>query len=253
MKQIQILPSRPQNNIKHRIKNQKNLKILSEKKKPESDHFIASTWKSFTRHTSLHAVKYLTEAAMTLLEKVLWGIAILVALVGMVYCCLMLSNRFKNSKTSTVFESTSYKVMEIPFPAVTLCNNNRLDYNKTNAALSKFLPTRTKSETEIFVKFVHILQNQEFGSFDEFAGLKDYNVTFMDKLNITEIYDFMMHDCEVFFVSCWWREVPRKCCDLFSKQRSEYGICYSFNSFTSIGTKFVNVRTYQSNYGLNKI
>lgn len=247
----QIAHHRPPFNVKPRNKNQKNTKILPEKKL-KSDHFIASTWKSFTRHTSIHAVQYLTSATMTLLEKILWGFAILLALVCMVYCCLMLSDRFKNSKTSTVFETTSYKVMEIPFPAVTLCNNNRLDYNKTDAVLNKFLPTRTKNETEIFLKFVHILQNQEFGSFDEFAGLEEYNVTFMDNLNITEIYEFMMHECEIFFVSCWWRGVLRNCCELFSKQRSEYGICYSFNSFTSLGTKFVNVRTCQSNYCLIK-
>lgn len=176
------------------------------------------------------------------MEKLLWAVAIVLASAGMVYCCISLSNRFRASKLSTVFETTSYKVTEIPFAAVTLCNNNRINYNKTDEALNLFLPNHTEGEAETFVAFVHILQNQEFGSFDEYEVLKGHDVTRISKLNVSKVYEFMMHDCEVFFVSCWWRGKPFKCCDLFSKQRTEYGICYSFNSHSNVGSEFVDVR-----------
>lgn len=40
-------------------------------------------------------------------------------------------------------------------------------------------------------------------------------------------------DCEDFLKDCWWRNVPQNCCDIFELQKTEYGICYSFNSMVS--------------------
>lgn len=218
-------------------KHKKSVEI--EVKKPEN--FFVATWKTYTRHTSIHGVHYLTESSFNFFERILWTIAIVTATAGMVYCCVLLSNRFRTGKLSTVFESTNFKVSEIPFPAITICNNNRQDYNKTEAALMRFVPNRTVSEKETFTKFLHILQNQEFGSFDEYGVIADDNLTALESLNITEVYEFMMHDCEVFFVNCWWKDKPFNCCELFSKQKSEYGICWSFNSYSSVGSKLVDV------------
>lgn len=219
-------------------KNQKNLKVRDEKRQ----NFILTTWKTFCKQTSIHAMHYLSEASITLIEKALWAFAISFATAVMVYSCMMLSDRFRSNLLSTVFESTNFKVSEIPFAAVTVCNNNRLDYSKTEDAITKFMANRSKTETETFVKFLKILQNMDYGSFDEFEMVAGSDVAEMDKLNITEVYEFMMHDCEDFFISCWWRNTAFNCCEWFSKQRSEYGICWSFNSYTNVGSNFINVR-----------
>lgn len=224
---------------------EKRVKVINQWKnhnaKKKHENFVVTTWKAFCRQTSIHAVHYLTEASITFFEKIVWAFAIILASVATVYSCLLLSDRFRSSLTSTVFESTNFKVSEIPFAAITLCNNNRLNYNKTNEAIKKFVPNATKFENETFVKFLHVLQNMDFGSFDEFGVIQDDDVTKMNKLNISEVYEFMMHECNIFFVSCSWRNVAFNCCDWFSKQRSEYGICWSFNSFTNVGSKFINV------------
>lgn len=46
--------------------------------------------------------------------------------------------------------------------------------------------------------------------------------------------DKAMHRCDdIFHEKCWWRNKFIDCCDIFSVQLSEYGICYSFNSVTN--------------------
>lgn len=229
--------------MSNKVKNQqlKNQKLdLNLQEKPEN--LFISLLKFFAKNTSIHGVHYLAESTNTIVEKLLWATAIAIATALMINSCLLLSNMFKASLLSTVFESTDYKVSEIPFAAVTLCSNNRLDYNKTDAAIAKFFPNRSRSETKTFVEFVHALQNMEWGSFDEFGPVAHDDVSEMDKkLNISEVYEFMMLDCADFFVSCWWKNIPFNCCDFFSKQLSEYGICWSFNSYSSVGTKSVNV------------
>lgn len=131
-----------------------NEKILHLK---NDQNLIASTFKAFSSNTSIHAIHYLTEESIRMIEKSLWLLIILLASLAMGYCCLLLSSRFRSSFTSTVFESTYFPVAEIPFAAITLCNNNRLNSNKTESAIEKFLsPNRTKSETQIFVKIVEV-------------------------------------------------------------------------------------------------
>lgn len=207
----------------------------------KEDSFVLATWKTFCKNTSIHGVHYLTEESFHLVERIIWAFAILLALVGMIYCSLLLQDRFANSKIAIVFESTQFKVSEIPFAAVVICNNNRINYTKMDETIEKFVGNRSQAEKKVFVKFVEILQNQEFGSFDEYEVLLNESVTFMDHLNISEVYEFMMHDCDKFFVSCRFRDEKLNCCELFSKQISMYGICWSFNSLTNAGNGLINV------------
>lgn len=64
-----------------------------------------------------------------------------------------------------------------------------------------------------------------------------------------------MHDCQYLFKSCSWNDKPVDCCKLFSTQVTEFGICYSFNSYTNAGTSFLNVSLLKSNsyYLLRKL
>lgn len=217
-------------------KNQKKVQEIPEKR----ENFIVSTWKSFAENTSIHGVHYLTQKSITLMEKFLWALSIILATFGMIYCCNLLSIRFRTSLISTVFESTTWPVTEIPFPAISICNNNRLNYSKTNEAIEKFYVNQSKEDTTTFVTFIRVLQNMDYGSFDEFNVINDKNVTAIDKSKVSEIYQFLMHDCHQFFIQCSWRKKPFNCCDWFTKQRTEYGICWSFNSFSSEQTKFID-------------
>lgn len=214
------------------------LKVVEEK---PAESFLFTTWKTFAKNTSIHGVHYLIETSFNLMERVLWALLILLAFAGMFYCSILLSARFNSSKTSTVFESTEYKVSEIPFASVTVCNNNRLNYNKTDAAIEHFIANHSETDKNTFVKFLKIFQNMEFGSFDEYGVIRSSNVSFLDQFNVSVIYEFMMHSCEELFVSCWWRDKPFNCCERLSKQRCMYGICWSFNSLTNEGTNYIDV------------
>lgn len=229
--------------IPHKVneKTSEKVETNSDKECLKTENFLTSTWNAFSRNTSIHGVHYLTEPSFNLMEKFLWALSLLIAMIFMGYSCVLLSNRFQTSMLSTVFESTNFKVSEVSFPGVSICNNNRLNFSKTDEAVAIFLPNCSSSERETFVDFIHILQNMEIGSFDEFDVIVGKNLSRINKLNVTRVYEFMMHDCEEFFASCWWRNVQFKCCEWFSKQRTEYGICWSFNSFSSVGTAFVNV------------
>lgn len=185
----------------------------------------------------------------------------ILALTGIIYVSLVLADKYQKSLLSTVVESTNYHVSEISFPAITLCNNHRVDYEKFDAAMERFLPNATEETRNFFLRFLNALEVLDFGSFDELEDLKEHavNNSSLKNLKLVEVAQFvrsfynsqvavplvflfqLSHSCESLFIRCWWRNNYLNCCEIFTEQKSEYGFCYSFNSASSAASPAVNV------------
>jgi acid-sensing ion channel, other len=173
--------------------------------------------------------------------------------------CIQLSDDYQKSPLATVIDSTTFPVAEIPFPAVTICNRHHLDYTKLEMARKRFIPTASTQTGLVFDEIMRVINPLEFGSFDTFAVVRNKSFIGLDSVDFTAVADYvsddisalqvqmtivtfqMTHKCEDFLKNCFWRQKSVNCCDIFSRQKSEFGICYSFNSLSSVGTPFVNV------------
>lgn len=60
------------------------------------------------------------------------------AAVGILYTFYLLQTRFSLNRLATVVETTNYPVYEIPFPAVTICNNNRVNWLRVHNAMNMY-------------------------------------------------------------------------------------------------------------------
>lgn len=159
------------------------------------------------------------------------------AVFSVVYISLQLSQKFSNSPLSTVVESTIFPVAEIAYPAITICNHNRFHRERCKEAEAIFLPNADDETIETFRLLIASMNGLEFGAFDEFYDeVFNFTSAELDKLNLTEIYEFVMLKCEEIFIGkCWWRnKYAESCCsNFFELQRTEYGLCYSFNGAVS--------------------
>lgn len=130
-------------------------------------------------------------------------------------------------------ESTIFPVAEIPYPSITICPNNRLHAQRCSEAEKKFLPNASQQDVNIFNYLLLGLNNIEFGAFDEFEEeIFKISSLELDGINLTALFESTMLTCEEIFTGkCWWRNKYYNCCDdFFQLQKSEYGICFSFNS-----------------------
>ncbi|XP_037910068.1 pickpocket protein 19-like [Hermetia illucens] len=164
-------------------------------------------------------------------NRLIWAFIVILSIFATIYISILLANRFNSSPLQTVIESTTHPVVNIVFPAVTICNYNRIDWAKIEEAKKKFIPNATKEVEDLFVKFVSKMEIFKFGNFDSFDELEDVNLHPLDFLNISQLNEFMSHSCEAMFVNgCWWRYRTFRCCDIFVRQKSEFGFCFAFNS-----------------------
>lgn len=96
------------------------------------------TCKIFCENTSLHGLKYVTgseyhgSVGYLTLARVAWAV---ISLCGIVFALVMMQLswvRFKNNPTITTIETTTHPIWNIPFPAVTVCNINKIDKSRTS-------------------------------------------------------------------------------------------------------------------------
>lgn len=120
----------------------------------------------------------------------------------------------------------------IPYPAVTICNNNRVNWNRVDAVLDRYLPNASETTREQFTKYLTTLNKLEFGSFDEFIGIQDWNIVDMNRIDLYKVYQDVTYTCDELFdgAICWFRNKYFNCCEAFESQVTEYGLCFSFNS-----------------------
>lgn len=96
------------------------------------------TLRKYCDNSTVHGVRYTVHRDLSWTERILWTLLVAAALAGTIAVSLMIQTKFQSSLMSTVVESTNYHISEISFPAVTVCNNHRVDFRKFDAALQKY-------------------------------------------------------------------------------------------------------------------
>ncbi|XP_061724413.1 uncharacterized protein LOC133530509 [Cydia pomonella] len=97
----------------------------------------------FTSTSTLHGMHYLTERGLTRLEKIFWAILTVTSIFLCVWACSKAWYKWQyNSTIITVNEQLMFAT-EVPFPAVTVCpqtkvNQDRYNYTKLMLAITKF-------------------------------------------------------------------------------------------------------------------
>lgn len=125
--------------------------------------------------------------------RVLWTISISIALMTTIYVSILISDRFNTSPIATVIESTNYHISDIPFPAISICPSNQLNFSKINEVIKKFFPYRSEFETKFFVDFLERVHNLGFWQFENLKSLFNSSASFnfLDTINITQITLFV--------------------------------------------------------------
>lgn len=63
--------------------------------------------------------------------RITWALVVFVSLCCAIVLMKMTWNYYTTHPTQTVIESTHHGIWNYPFPAITICNINRLSYNLT--------------------------------------------------------------------------------------------------------------------------
>ncbi|KAG5342062.1 PPK19 protein, partial [Acromyrmex charruanus] len=207
------------------------IKFRANKSQGKQFNTIIQTLNYFCTHTTIHGLRHIVNPELHIIERFLWLVVFVISSTIASNVIYSLALRFQDAPTVIDIESMHYGTSYLPFPSVTLCPNDRVDWNRALELEPKIFPNGTdKASLETFRKILGKLSMMSFGDFDELDFLKNQNVHSLAGINITQVLYEVMPRCDQLLSSCWWRNADRNCCDIFQVQKTEYGFCYSFNS-----------------------
>lgn len=222
-------------------------------------------FRSYCEKSTIHCVRYLYDSHLHNLERfvvyplfistfnfklyiiivfrIIWSMLLIISIGLSFFFYLLLSERFVSQKLQTVVHDPQFPVFLVPFPAVGICTDNRINWNKLEAAKEQFLPTNASVElVESFTVLVSRMETLRFGSYlSSLAQLEDDNLEAVGFVNLTELAIFMTLQCSDIMVpkSCLWRSFSFNCCEYFVLEKTEFGFCLVFNSEVSPRSKAI--------------
>ncbi|KAG7203400.1 hypothetical protein KM043_013468 [Ampulex compressa] len=189
----------------------------------------------FCRETGLHGYKYIGQSQRSKPERILWAITVFTSL-----CCAIVLMKFvweyyATHPTLTLIESTHHGIWNYPFPAVTICDVNRISLSLTKQLVQKLkIPSNMSKE--------YVVQEMQLLTTLLDPGIFEYDVTpnltqlqdiiDYNGLTIEEVINMTIKDCTSMLQICKWSGNIFDCNELFQRSKSRDGMCCSFNYVT---------------------
>ncbi|XP_028043512.1 sodium channel protein Nach-like [Bombyx mandarina] len=126
---------------------------------------------------------------------------------------------------------TNYLEWETPFPAVTIC-----EANDPGDRIKEYL-----NVTGLTQKYSAFLKDVLYWNSKHCSKCVNCKMNLTCIPNYLELIDKIRWNCTQMLTDCWWADEYFSCCDRFRPTRTEYGLCYVFNSKLTNEGKVITV------------
>ncbi|XP_036139828.1 sodium channel protein Nach isoform X2 [Monomorium pharaonis] len=189
----------------------------------------------FCCNTGLHGYKYISHTQRSKTERIVWAIVVFVSLGCAIFLMKMAWNYYAIHPTLTVIESTHRGIWHYPFPAITVCNINRISYNLTKKFVEN-LKTPPNVSKEYLIQEIRLMNELII------PGLFGYdiqkNLTHLqdiiddNQLSILNVMKLVTQNCSTLLKICKWKGTNDQCDKYFKQILARDGLCCSFNYYT---------------------
>ncbi|XP_011050524.1 PREDICTED: pickpocket protein 28-like, partial [Acromyrmex echinatior] len=180
----------------------------------------------YCKNTSLHGFRYISMDGSSIIESVLW---FMVCILSIVFCVILMlrlwANYSNNPIVTTIY--TSNPIWDVSFPAVTICNNNKVyrphaDLMAKNLYMDGFT---TNDSDKFFSSLVKLIRPDKI-SIDNVTARQ-----FLDRLDMTveTLMEQLMQPCSALLLRCVWLGKVYDCSKIFKTIKSKEGFCCAFN------------------------
>ncbi|CAB3373731.1 Hypothetical predicted protein [Cloeon dipterum] len=172
------------------------------------------------------------------METLIWLLVSAFAVLGTLLMANTVWQAFRASPTQTIVENPSFPVWNVDFPALTICNLNKIQRTKALALMSEYLNmSKIDAETEkLYLDSLFALGLMRYPYYHHAQlYIRRGNKRLMDfeKCNLTDLMFRVMAKQNEILGTCYWKGKEIGCDVAFRLQITEEGFCYSFNSKTS--------------------
>ncbi|XP_029163226.1 sodium channel protein Nach-like [Nylanderia fulva] len=188
----------------------------------------------FCSNTGLHGYKYISQTERPKAERIIWAITVLSSLCCAIVLMNMSWNYYASRPTLTVIESTHYGIWNYPFPAITVCNINRISYNLTKEFV-KNLKTPPNMSKEFLIQEMRLINELLIpGTFGHDVQKNLTRLQYIiddNRMSILDVVKLISQNCSTLLRLCRWKGTLDRCDRFFKQSFSRDGMCCSFNYY----------------------
>ncbi|CAB3248766.1 unnamed protein product [Arctia plantaginis] len=196
---------------------------------------IIETLKEFWHTTSIGGIKQIRNLENSKFERVCY---IAIFCITFTTACLFLRYTWDSTFTTPLIvtaESFTYPIKDIDFPAVALCNFNRI----SKKALEEYSLLAMKKSLKSGRRNVTLIQLRDY--LQSYGKLIDYlydgnlqriiDDALLDELeiNIPNLMQKLSPRCDEMLIKCKWAGREVNCSEIFHTRRTGLGHCCAFN------------------------
>ncbi|XP_046649315.1 pickpocket protein 28-like isoform X2 [Daphnia pulicaria] len=187
-------------------------------------------FKQFCDSTSLHGLKYITEEKSHWLKRVMWTLVFLAGIFFSGYYCWQMWKKWEDSPVLMSLDSNRYPLKNIPFPAVTICNVNKVSKTKLLRVMEdprykNITYDKMQQTLRYMTKLDRAIKNEK-----ELENLSEFYRT--QNISSADLFDVLKKSapsCRDMVMDCIWLGIPAPCFEYFSFLPTDDGICCTFN------------------------
>uniref|UniRef100_A0A182Q1S7 Pickpocket n=1 Tax=Anopheles farauti TaxID=69004 RepID=A0A182Q1S7_9DIPT len=213
--------------------------------RPSRYRFTAELFQLFNSITA-HCYRQLAQKDRSVWERLFWLLMLILEAATLVAIIISAWGKFTANPLITTLHDTIYPIELVPFPAIALCNNNRI----SRAAAHRYARQLADKDTErrnvsYFLDQIALLGRlydfdyenlHQMTRFQEFLDLNDVsNATGMYSALETlakVVLGWLSPRCEDMLLRCFWKSIELPCMqrnDMMEVRRTQYGFCCTFN------------------------
>ncbi|XP_054012509.1 pickpocket protein 19-like isoform X3 [Hylaeus anthracinus] len=142
-------------------------------RKIERRETLLSTVRRYCASASFHGLRYVVDPRLHKIERSLWFAVFAVHAAVAASVIYYVASKLQAAPTSIGIESMNHRISSLPFPSVTLCPNNRVDWDKAVDLEKQIFSNSTDQQTlQTFRDFLAGLSVLSFGDFHRLDFLK---------------------------------------------------------------------------------
>ncbi|XP_055640074.1 sodium channel protein Nach-like [Toxorhynchites rutilus septentrionalis] len=196
--------------------------------------------KELCNATALHGYSQIVRDGYGPLERSLWIVAVSLSSITVTSLLWIAWNMSAQHRVLTVIESTNYPVWNIPFPAVTICNLNKISANRSLEKAKTMIRPDNVSVEQLANQFGLLFQANGLTESDENEYMKLRRTLLLNNLEASQMIVELTPSCSSLLARCLWKGASWGCDELFQTVHSGEGLCCAFN-YHGIESSAVNI------------
>ncbi|XP_063367232.1 pickpocket protein 28-like [Cydia amplana] len=197
---------------------------------------FAQVLRDYVQHCSLAGLKQVCERDIPIRHRIFWTFLTALTFGAMIYMLMNIWKATLSNPLIVTMDSSTYPIAEIDFPAIAVCNINRISMKsvKERGATmyqnkKRLHPNTTLNDFEWYLMQTGRLLDYSYNETLRLRLLKFTPQNAEHSQKIIEGMKGLAPSCEEMLLRCSWDGQEVNCTDIFTMRRTVLGHCCAFN------------------------